>query len=258
MTYRPPPAPKTGSANISVYFGVGTNPDIAAVDVQNRVSAATSLLPQSVTQNGVTVRKQQSSNLLILSLYSDKPGYDQTFLQNYAAINILPQLQRVNGVGSAAVTGSQMTYSMRIWLKPDQMAVYKITPSDVTAALAEQNVNAAPGQFGGNSGQSFQYIIRYKGQLASTEEFGNIIIKSLGKGQYLQLKNIARIELGAQSYTGANTTDGRQSVGISVSQTPGSNAKQVIEDCEKVINDAAPNFPTGINYLYLVDINQFL
>ena len=258
MTYMTSSANNTGSANISVYFAVGTNPDLAAVNVQNRVSAATSLLPQSVTQNGVRVRKQQSSNLLILSLYSDKAAYDQTFLQNYAAINILPQLQRVNGVGSAAVTGSTMTYSMRIWLKPDVMAIYKITPADVTASLAEQNVNAAPGQFGENSGQSFQYIIRYKGQLTSTEDFGNIIIKSLGKGQYLQLKNIARIELGAQSYTGSNTTDGKQSVGISVSQTPGSNAKQVIEDCEKVISGAAPSFPTGVKFLYLVDINTFL
>jgi HAE1 family hydrophobic/amphiphilic exporter-1 len=258
MTYMTSSASNTGSANISVYFAVGTNPDIAAVDVQNRVAAATSLLPQSVTQNGVRVRKQQSSNLLILSLYSDNPSYDQTFLQNYAAINILPQLQRVNGVGSAAVTGSTMTYSMRIWLKPDVMAVYKINPADVTAALAEQNVNAAPGQFGQNSDQAFQYVIRYKGQLTSTQDFGNIIIKSLGKGQYLQLKNIARLELGAQSYTGANTTDGKQSVGISVSQTPGSNAKQVIQDCQKVIDEAAPNLPTGIKYLYLVDINQFL
>src|ERR1700748_3163616 len=133
MTYRTPPANNTGSANISVFFGVGTDPDLAAVDVQNRVSAAVSLLPQSVTQNGVRVRKQQSSNVLILSLYSDKAAYDQTFLQNYAAINILPQLQRVNGVGSAAVTGSTMTYSMRIWLKPDMMAVYKIHPADVIA-----------------------------------------------------------------------------------------------------------------------------
>ena len=258
MTYMTSSANNTGSANISVYFAVGTNPDIAAVDVQNRVAAAASLLPQSVTQNGVRVRKQQSSNLLILSLYSDKAAYDQTFLQNYAAINILPQLQRVNGVGSAAVFGSTMTYSMRIWLKPDVMAVYKINPTDVTAALAEQNVNAAPGQFGENSGQSFQYVIRYKGQLASTEDFGNIVIKSLGKGQYLQLKNIARIELGAQSYTGSNTTDGKQSVGISVSQTPGSNAKQVIQQCQKVIDEAAPSLPTGIKYLYLVNIDDFL
>ncbi len=258
MTYMTSSANNSGGANISVYFGVGTNPDIAAVDVQNRVSAATSLLPQSVAQNGVTVRKQQSSNLLILSLYSDKPGFDQTFLQNYAAINILPQLQRVNGVGSAAVTGSAMTYSMRIWLKPDLMAVYKITPADVSAALAEQNVQAAPGQFGQNDNQSFQYVIRYSGQLASTQQFGDIIIKSLGRGQYLQLKNIARIELGAQSYTGSNATDGKQSVGISISQTPGSNAKQVILDCQKVIAQAVPSLPAGVKLLYLVNINDFL
>src|ERR1700761_4862834 len=258
MTYMTSSANNTGGANISVYFGVGTNPDIAAVDVQNRVAAATSLLPQSVTQNGVTVRKQQSSNLLILSLYSDKPGYDQTFLQNYAAINILPQLQRVNGVGSATVSGSQMTYSMRIWLKPDVMAIYKITPSDVTAALAEQNVNAAPGQFGQNSNQEFQYVIRYSGQLQSTDQFGNIIIKSLGRGQYLQLKNIARIELGALSYTGSNATNGKPSVGISISQTPGSNAQQVIDDCQKVIDQVMPSLPTGVKIIYLVNINDFL
>ncbi len=258
MTYMTSSANNSGGANISVYFGVGTNPDIAAVDVQNRVSAASSLLPQSVAQNGVTVRKQQSSNLLILSLYSDKPGYDQKFLQNYAAINILPQLQRVNGVGGATVTGSAMTYSMRIWLKPDLMAVYKITPSDVTAALAEQNVQAAPGQFGQNDNQSFQYVIRYSGQLTSTKQFGDIIIKSLGRGQYLQLKNIARIELGAQSYTGSNATDGKPSVGISISQTPGSNAKQVIEDCQKVITLAIPSLPEGVKILYLVNINDFL
>ena len=258
MTYMTSSANNTGSANISVYFGVGTDPDIAAVDVQNRVSAATSLLPQSVTQNGVTVRKQQSSNLLILSLYSDKPGYDQTFLQNYAAINILPQLQRVNGVGSASVTGSSMTYSMRIWLKPDVMAIYKITPADVSASLAEQNVQAAPGQFGQNDNQSFQYVIRYSGQLASTQQFGNIIIKSLGRGQYLQLKDIARVELGAQSYTGSNSTDGKQSVGISISQTPGSNARQVIQDCQKVIAAAEPALPAGVKIIYLVNINDFL
>ncbi|HEY4335186.1 MAG TPA: efflux RND transporter permease subunit [Puia sp.] len=258
MTYMTSSATNTGSANISVYFGVGTDPDIAAVDVQNRVSAAMSQLPQSVTQNGVNVRKSQSSNLLILSLYSDKPGYDQTFLQNYAAINILPQLQRVNGVGNAVVTGSQMTYSMRIWLKPDAMAVYKITPADVSAALQEQNVQAAPGQFGQGDNQSFQYVIRYSGQLQSTDQFGNIIIKSLGRGQYLQLKNIARIELGALSYTGSNATDGKPSVGISISQTPGSNARQVIEDCQKVVGQVAPSLPAGVKIIYLVNINDFL
>src|ERR1700744_146319 len=258
MTYMTSSANNTGSANISVYFAVGTDPDLAAVDVQNRVSLATSQLPAAVVQTGVTVRKQQSSNVLIVSLYSDKPGYDQTFLQNYAAINLIPQLSRVAGVGSAGVFGSAMTYSMRIWLKPDVMAVYKINPADVTAALAEQNVNAAPGQFGQNDNQSFQYVIRYSGQLVTTEQFGNIIIKSLGRGQYLQLKNIARIELGAQTYTGSNATDGKPSVGISISQTPGSNAKQVIDDCQKVIDEVTPSLPAGVKIIYLVNINDFL
>jgi len=258
MTYMTSTATDQGAASISVYFAVGTDPDIAAVDVQNRVSLATSQLPSTVTQSGVTVRKQQSSNVLIVSLYSDKAGYDQTFLQNYAAINLIPQLSRVSGVGSAGVFGSSMTYSMRIWLKPDVMAVYGITPSDVTAALNEQNVQAAPGQFGQNSNQSFNYVISYKGQLTSTDEFGGIIIKAIGNGQYLRLKNIARIELGAQTYTGSTTTDGKQSVGISISQTPGSNASQVIKDCQAVIAQAAPSFPAGIKFLYLVDINQFL
>jgi HAE1 family hydrophobic/amphiphilic exporter-1 len=258
MTYMTSTATDQGAATISVYFEVGTDPNIAAVDVQNRVSLATSLLPATVIQSGVTVKKQQSSNVLIVSLYADKGSYTQTFLQNYAAINLLPQLSRVKGVGSAAVFGSSMTYSMRIWLKPDVMAVYGIAPSDVTAALKEQNVQAAPGQFGQNSNQSFNYVISYSGQLKSTEAFGNIIIRSIGKGQYLRLKNLARIELGAQTYTGSSETDGKQSVGISISQSPGSNASQVITDCQKVIENATPSLPAGMKFLYLVNINQFL
>ena len=209
MTYITSSATNTGSASISVYFAVGTNPDQAAVDVQNRVSSAISLLPQDVINTGVTVRKQQSSNLLIISLYSDNPVYDQKFLQNYAAINVIPQLQRVNGVGAASVFGSAMTYSMRIWLKPDVMSVYGITPADVSTALNEQNLDAAPGKFGENDNQSFQYVITYKGRLQTPEEFGNIIIRSTGQGQYLRLKDIARIELGAQTYTGSTATDGK-------------------------------------------------
>ncbi len=258
MTYMTSTAGNDGSANISIYFNVGTDPNQAAVDVQNRVSAATSILPQIVIQSGVNVRKQQSSNLLIMALYSDVPAYDQTFLQNYAAINVIPQLQRVNGVGAAAVFGSTMTYSMRIWLKPDVMAVYGIDASEVSAALNDQNVEAAPGQFGDNDNQSFQYIIKYKGSLQHTDEFGNIIIKSIGNGQYLRLKDIARIELGAQTYTGNAATDGKPSVGVSVSQTPGSNARDVINNSKKVIEEAAKSFPPGIKFVYLVDINQFL
>ena len=258
MTYISSSATNTGSASISVYFAVGTDPDQAAVDVQNRVSSATSLLPQDVTKAGITVRKQQSSNLLILSLYSSNPAYDQKFLQNYAGINVIPQLQRVNGVGAASVFGSAMTYSMRIWLKPDMMSVYGITPDDVTNALNEQNLNAAPGKFGENDNQSFQYVITYTGSLQSPEEFGNIIVKSTGQGQYLRLKDIARVELGAQTYTGSTSTDGKQSVAISISQTPGSNARDVVNNSKKVIELAAKSFPAGVKFVYLVDINQFL
>jgi len=258
MTYITSTATNTGTASISVFFAIGTDPDQAAVDVQNRVAAATSLLPQPVTQAGVTVRKQQSSNLLIFSMYSDNPAYDQTFLQNYAAINVIPQLQRVNGVGAASVFGSAMTYSMRIWLKPDVMSVYGVTPKDVSNAVNEQSVQAAPGKFGENDNQPFQYVITYKGQLQSPEEYGNIIIKSTGQGQYLRLKDIARIELGAQTYTGATITDGKQAVGVSINQTPGSNAKDVIDQSKAVIEQAAKSFPKGISFVYLVDVNQFL
>ncbi|HEX7755510.1 MAG TPA: efflux RND transporter permease subunit, partial [Niabella sp.] len=258
MTYMTSTATNTGSANISIFFEVGRDPDQAAVDVQNRISAATGKLPQSVIQNGITVRKQQTSNVLIISVYSDKKDYDQTFLQNYAAINVIPQLQRVSGVGGANVFGNVMTYAMRIWLKPDVMAIYGVTPADVSAALAEQNLNAAPGVFGQNSNQPFQYVITYTGTLVSTNDFGNIIIKSMGNGQYLRLKDIARIELGAQTYTGSTATDGKPSLGIAISQTPGSNAREVIINCKKVIEQAAKLFPDGVKFVYLVDINNFL
>src|SRR5690606_8463015 len=177
MTYMTSSATNEGSANINIYFKVGVNADLAAVNVQNRVSRATSLLPQEVTQAGVSVRKSQSSNLLIFSLYSENPDYDQTFLQNYAKINLVPQVQRVTGVGNAMVFGSR-DYSMRIWLKPDVMAQYGLIPSDITVALAEQNIEAAPGKFGENGDQSFQYVIKYKGKLTTESEFENIVIRS--------------------------------------------------------------------------------
>ncbi|PUZ30423.1 hydrophobic/amphiphilic exporter-1, HAE1 family [Chitinophaga costaii] len=258
MTYLTSTATNDGVGNIQVFFNVGRDPDQAAVDVQNRVSAATALLPQEVTKVGVTVRKRQTSNLLIMSIYSDKPEYDQTFLQNYAAINVIPQLQRVTGVGDASVFGSAKTYSMRIWLKPDVMSVYGVSTDDVQTALTEQNIDAAPGKFGENDNQSFQYVIRYSGRLTSVDQFENIIIKSIGNGQYLRLKNIARVELGSQTYNSFTTTNGKQSVGISINQTPGSNARDVINNCKKVLEQAAQSFPQGIHYTYMVDINLFL
>lgn len=257
MTYMTSTATNDGNASIKIFFKVGTNPDLAAVNVQNRVSRATSLLPVEVTQAGVTVTKSQSSNLLIFSLYSDDKTYDQTFLQNYAKINLVPQIQRVVGVGDVTVFGAK-DYSMRIWLKPDIMQQYKLMPSDISAALAEQNIEAAPGKFGENGDQAFQYVIKYKGRLTSDKEFGEIIIKSVGNGQMLRLKDVAKVELGSLSYASTIKTNGVESAAMAISQTPGSNARDVIINSKKLIEEAAKNFPKGVNYTVLVDVNENL
>ncbi|MBC8085059.1 MAG: efflux RND transporter permease subunit [Hymenobacter sp.] len=257
MTYMTSSATNEGGATIQVYFKVGTNGDQAAVNVQNRVASATSVLPQEVTQAGVQVRKRQTSNLITASIYSDNPAYDQTFLQNYAEINLIPQLKRVNGVGDAAASG-QRTYSMRIWLKPDVMANYGLTPSDVTTALNQQSLEAAPGKFGENGNQSFQYVIKYSGKLQSPEAFGNIILRDQAQGQILRLKDVARVELGAQAYNSRVTVNGKPSVSVSVNQVAGSNASQVIEDSKAALALAAKDFPAGVKYTLLVDINKFL
>jgi hydrophobic/amphiphilic exporter-1 (mainly G- bacteria), HAE1 family len=257
MTYMTSTATNDGNASIKIFFKVGTNPDLAAVNVQNRVSRATSLLPVEVTQAGVTVTKSQSSNLLIFSLYSEDPAYDQTFLQNYAKINLVPQIQRVVGVGDVTVFGAK-DYSMRIWLKPDMMQQYKLIPSDISAALAEQNIEAAPGKFGENGNQAFQYVIKYKGRLTSAEEFGDIVIKAVGNGQMLRLKDVAKVELGALSYASTTKTNGVESTAMAISQTPGSNARDVINNSKKLIDEAAKNFPKGVKYTILVDVNENL
>jgi HAE1 family hydrophobic/amphiphilic exporter-1 len=257
MTYMTSTATNDGNASIKIFFKVGTNPDLAAVNVQNRVSRATSLLPVEVTQAGVTVTKSQSSNLLIFSLYSDDKTYDQTFLQNYAKINLVPQIQRVVGVGDVTVFGAK-DYSMRIWLKPDVMQQYKLIPSDISAALAEQNIEAAPGKFGENGNQAFQYVIKYKGRLTSDTEFGDIIIKSVGNGQMLRLKDVAKVELGSLSYAATIRTNGVESAAMAISQTPGSNARDVIINSKKLIEEAAKTFPKGVKYTLLVDVNENL
>lgn len=257
MTYMTSTASNDGSAKISIYFKLGTDPDLAAVNVQNRVSKASSLLPQEITKSGVTTQKQQSSNVMIFSLYSDNPSFDQKFLQNYANINLLPELKRINGVGDASVFGS-MDYSMRIWLKPDAMANYGLIPTDISNALAEQNVEAAPGKFGEKGNQAFQFTIKYTGRLKSVSEFGDIIIKGNSKGNILRLKDVARIELGSQSYSSSSTTNGKPSVGIGISQTSGSNAHELIEQCQAVIEKASKSFPDGIKYTELMNANDFL
>lgn len=257
MTYMTSTASNDGSATITVYFKQGVDPDLAAVNVQNRVSKATSLLPAEVTKAGVTTSKQQSSMVMVFSLYSDSKAYDETFLQNYANINLLPQIKRINGVGQASVFGVH-DYSMRIWLKPDVMATYGLVPDDVNAALAEQNVEAAPGKIGENDDQSFQYVLKYKGRLKSEAEFENIVIKSVGNGQMLLLKDIARVEMGSLSYASNTLTNGKPGTAIAIFQSAGSNAHELIQNCQKTIEEASKTFPAGIKYVSLFSVNDFL
>jgi len=257
MTYMSSTASNDGTAVITIFFKLGVDVDIAAVNVQNRVSRATSLLPAEVIKAGVTTSKRQSSMVLIFDLYSTNHSYDVTFLQNYASINLLPEIKRIPGVGDATVFSSQ-DYSMRIWLKPDVMASYGLVPDDVNAALAEQNVEAAPGKFGENSGQAFQYVIKYKGRLSSSAEFGDIIIKANANGDLLRLKDIARIEMGALSYTNQTVSNGYPSVAVAVNQTAGSNAHDLIQQVERTLKESSRNFPKGIQYESLFNANDFL
>lgn len=257
MTYMTSTSSNDGSASISIYFKLGTNPDLAAINVQNRVSRATPLLPQEVTKAGVTTSKKQSDNILIFSLYSENPEYDMTFLQNYANINILPKIKRVAGVGDASIFG-QKDYSMRIWLKPDVMSAYGLVPSDISALLAEQNIEAAPGQLGESSDQSFQFALSYKGRLKNTTEFEEIIIRSTENGEILKLGDVARIELGAVNYASNTLTNGNESVAIAIAQTAGSNAQAVIEGSLQVLEESSVNFPKGVKYTTLINANDFL
>lgn len=257
MAYMTSTSSNDGSASINIYFKLGTNPDLAAVNVQNRVARATPLLPQEVIRSGVVTAKRQSDNVLIFNINSENPEYDMTFLQNYADINILPRIKRVNGVGEAMIF-SQNNYSMRIWLRPDVMASYGLVPSDISVVLAEQNLEAAPGQLGENGDQSFQYVLKYKGRLKSVEEFENIVIKASEEGEILRLGDISRVELGSQTYAGGTVTNGKPGIGIAIAQTSGSNAQEVIEGVLKVIDEVSVNFPKGVHSEILTNANDFL
>lgn len=256
MTYMTSSASNDGSANITVYFKQGVNPDIAAVNVQNLVARATPLLPQEVVNVGVTVRKQQSSTIMFISLKSSNTDYNRRYIQNYANIYILPQIKRVNGVGDAMVYGAE-DYSMRIWLKPDLMASYQINPTEVIAALQDQNIEAAPGELGQNSDQTFQYTLKYTGRYQTAEQFGNIIIRSVN-GQVLRVKDVADVELGSLNYSVLSATNGNESVVMAISQTAGSNAQEVINNVQAEINKAAESFPPGLEIVYLMNANEFL
>ena len=256
MMYIQSSASNNGSAEISIYFNQGTDPDMAAVNVQNRVSMAQGLLPAEVTKVGVTTQKRQNSMLLIFSLYDAEDKYNIEFIENYAKINLIPEVQRVKGVGDANVMGQD--YSMRIWLKPDVMAQYNLVPSDISGVLAEQNIEAAPGQFGERGNQTFQYTIRYKGRLQQTEEFEDIVIKALPNGEVLRLGDVARIELGRLAYTFNNTVNGHKAVTCIVFQMAGTNATETINNLLDVISKAEESLPAGLKINVAQNANDFL
>ena len=256
MMYIQSSASNNGSADISIYFNQGTDPDMAAVNVQNRVSVAQGLLPAEVTKVGVTTQKRQNSMLLIFSLYDAEDKYNIEFIENYAKINLIPEVQRVKGVGDANVMGQD--YSMRIWLKPDVMAQYNLVPSDISGVLAEQNIEAAPGQFGERGNQTFQYTIRYKGRLQQTEEFEDIVVKALPNGEVLRLGDVARIELGRLAYTFNNTVNGHKAVTCIVFQMAGTNATETINNLLDVISKAEESLPAGLKINVAQNANDFL
>ncbi|KGO81159.1 efflux RND transporter permease subunit [Flavobacterium beibuense] len=257
MTYMTSSAANDGTGKISVFFELGTNPDIAAVNVQNRVARANSKLPQAVLQTGVTTVKSQTSALMFLSLYSTNKEYDGTFVQNYAKINLVPSLQRVKGVGQVNVFGAR-DYSMRIWIDPEKMAAYDLSPKDIQAALQEQNVEAAPGKFGENADGIYEYVIKYKGRLSTTQEYEDIVVKAIGNGNFLRLKDVATVELGAFNYGSKNFGMGNEGVAIGIFQTSGSNANDIIDEVNTILEESKASFPEGIKYVIPYNTKTFL
>ncbi|MGV8135013.1 MAG: efflux RND transporter permease subunit [Mangrovibacterium sp.] len=256
MTYMTSTASNSGQANVTVYFTKKTDPDIAAVKVQNLVATTNSQLPSEVNQIGITVKKQLTSTILFMTLSSDNPEYDAEFIQNYANINLLPLIKRVNGIGNVSVMGSK-DYSMRIWLKPDVMATYKISAGEVIAALQDQNIEAATGELGQNSDQTYQYTLKYTGRLIEPEEFQNIIVRSRND-HVLKLKDVADVELGSLNYNVASQRNGDDAVFLMISQTGGTNAQDLINNVKAVVNKASESFPPGLEVTYMMDINEFL
>ncbi|MBO7256832.1 MAG: efflux RND transporter permease subunit [Bacteroidales bacterium] len=257
MTYITSTASNDGNAQIKVYFELGYDPDMAAVNVQNRVSAASSKLPSAVTTYGVTTEKMQNTILLMVSFFSENPDYDEVFVENYVRINILPELQRVNGVGRVNVFGAG-DYSMKVWMDPDKMAALNLIPSDIAAAIQEQNIEAAPGKFGQDSKSAFEYTIRYKGKFVEPSEYENIVIKAYSDGRILKLKDVARIELDAFNTSTFNSSKGYPGTALSIYQMAGSNAKEVIENVIATLNKAQEDFPEGIKWASPYNTNIFL
>lgn len=256
MTYIQSTATNSGTATIQVFFKQGTDPDMAAVNVQNRVSKAQGLLPAEVTKIGVTTSKRQTSFLQIGALYSPDDRYDKSFLSNYMDINVVPQIKRVEGVGDVMAMGD--TYSMRIWLKPDIMAQYGLIPSDVTSVLNEQNLEAPVGALGENSENTFQFTMKYRGRFTDIEQFENIVVRTLPDGNVLRVKDVADVELGNLSYSFDGTMDGHPSCTFMVYQVAGSNATEVNERVSQLLDDISKDLPAGTKFMTLMSSNDFL
>ena len=257
MTYITSTASNTGSAEITVYFSQEIDADIAAVNVQNRVARANPLLPQEVIQTGVTTQKQETSALMFISMYSESDDYDATFIQNYLKINVIPAMQRISGVGDVSVF-SQQDYAMRIWLNPEKLASYGLIPSDISAALAEQNLEAAAGSLGQNNGESFSYTLTYSGRFKDESQYSDIVIKALGDGEFLRLKDVATIELDAQSYSSNAMSLGNPAVFMGIFQTKGSNAQEIIENIKVTLESVKADLPEGLDIFVPYDTSLFL
>ncbi|MCB4798133.1 efflux RND transporter permease subunit [Neotamlana laminarinivorans] len=257
MTYMTSTASNTGTAEITVYFDQEMDADIAAVNVQNRVARAAPLLPQEVTQTGVTTQKQETSALMFVSMYSESENYDATFIQNYLKINVIPAMQRISGVGDVSVF-SQQDYAMRIWLNPQKLAAYNLIPSDISAVLAEQNLEAAAGSLGENNGESFSYALRYSGRFKNESQYSDIVVKALGNGEYLRLKDVATIELDAQSYASNAMSLGNPAVFMGIFQTKGSNAQEIIEGIKSTLETVKADLPEGLDIFIPYDTSLFL
>lgn len=256
MTYMTSTASNSGNVSISVYFAQGTDPDMAAVNVQNRVARATSVLPAEVTKVGVQTSKKQTSIIKAIGINSPDGTYDEAFLSNYFVNNIQPKLLRINGVGECTTLGSK--YSMRIWMKPDIMAQHGLVPSDITAILSEQNIEASTGSLGENSNNTFQYTMRYSGRKVTPEEFEDLVILSTESGEVLRLKDVADVEFGNEAYSFTSEVNGFNGVAALIYQTPGSNATQVIKLIEEMLEEEEAKAPQGIEFVSIMNSNDFL
>jgi len=256
MMYMVSSATNNGSANVTIYFRQGTDGDMAMVNVQNRLASAQALLPAEVTRSGVNVRKRQTSRIKVLAIYSPDGSFDQRFLSNYVKINIEPRLSRIAGVGEVDVRGAD--YSLRVWLDPGKMAKYNLMPSDISVVLGEQNVEAPTGTLGAQSDNTFRYSIKYRGRYEQVEEYENLVIRAESDGTVLRLKDVAKIELGSQSYDYIGAVNGHPGTTCMISQTSGSNANEIIEAIDKEVEAIRKDLPKGVEIVDLMSTKDFL